>query len=188
MEGIVNSGLFNWLILPLLIFFSRIIDVTIGTIRIIFVSRGKKYLAPVLGFFEVLVWIMAISQIMQNLNNFVCYFAYAAGFATGTFVGIIIEEKLAIGTLVIRVIVDKNECELKERLSKSGFGVTVVDAKGKNGDVKIIYTIIKRKELQEVVRIIEECNSKAFYSIEDARKVNQGIFRTGTSNHDGQGF
>jgi len=63
-----------------------------------------------------------------------------------------------------------------------------VDAKGKNGDVKIIYTIIKRKELQEVVRIIEECNSKAFYSIEDARKVNQGIFRTGTSNHDGQGF
>jgi len=79
---------------------------------------------------------------MQNLNNFVCYFAYAAGFATGTFVGIIIEEKLAIGTLVIRVIVDKNECELKERLSKSGFGVTVV--------------IIKRKELQEVVRIIEK--------------------------------
>ncbi|GAE87820.1 hypothetical protein JCM21531_1220 [Acetivibrio straminisolvens JCM 21531] len=82
----------------MLIFFSRIIDVTIGTIRIIFVSRGKKYLAPVLGFFEVLVWIVAISQVMQNLNNFACYFAYAAGFATGTFVGIIIEEKLAIGT------------------------------------------------------------------------------------------
>ncbi len=184
----MGSGLFNWLILPLLIFFSRIIDVTIGTIRIIFVSRGKKYLAPVLGFFEVLVWIVAISQVMQNLNNFACYFAYAAGFATGTFVGIIIEEKLAIGTLVVRVIVDKNEFELKEQLAKSGFGVTVVDAEGKNGDVKIIYTIIKRKELQEVVRIIEGCNSKAFYSIEDARKVNKGIFRTGTLSHEGTRF
>jgi len=126
----VNSETFGWVVLPILIFLSRIIDVTIGTIRIIFVSRGKKYLAPVLGFFEVLVWIMAISQIMQNLNNFVCYFAYAAGFATGNYVGIIIEEKLAIGTLIIRVIMTKDECQLKERLSKAGFGVTVVDAQG----------------------------------------------------------
>ncbi len=184
----MSSGLFNWLILPLLIFFSRIIDVTIGTIRIIFVSRGKKYLAPILGFFEVLVWIVAISQVMQNLNNFVCYFAYALGFATGTFVGIIIEEKLAIGTLVVRIIVDKNEFELKEQLSKSGFGVTAVDAEGKNGDVKIIYTVIKRKELQEVVQIIEGCNSNAFYSIEDARKVNKGIFRISTPDGDGTRF
>ncbi|HHV28956.1 MAG TPA: DUF2179 domain-containing protein [Clostridium sp.] len=184
MAKLISPELFSWFVLPLLIFCSRIIDVTIGTIRIIFVSRGKKHLAPILGFFEVLVWIVAISQVMQNLSNFVCYFAYAAGFATGTYVGIIIEEKLAIGTLVVRTIVDKNEFELKEQLANSGFGVTVVDAEGKNGDVKIIYTVIKRKELQEVIRIIEGCNSKAFYSIEDARKVSQGIFRSGTSSGD----
>jgi uncharacterized protein YebE (UPF0316 family) len=175
--NLMGSEIFGWVVLPILIFLSRIIDVTLGTIRIIFVSRGKKYLAPLLGFFEVMVWVMAISQIMQNLNNFICYFAYAAGFAVGNYVGIIIEEKLAIGMLVVRVIMTKDEHQLKEHLADAGFGVTVVDAEGKNGDHKIIYTIIKRKELQEAIRIIEMHNSKAFYSIEDARKVNQGIFR-----------
>ena len=144
----IDSNTFSWVILPLLIFLSRIIDVSIGTIRIIFVSRGKKNLAPLLGFFEVLVWITAISQIMKHLDNVACYFAYAAGFAAGTFVGMMIEEKLAIGMLVVRVILVKDECQLRERLSSSGFGVTVVDAQGANGEVKIVYTIIKRKELE----------------------------------------
>lgn len=182
-SGFLNSELFSWVILPILIFISRIFDVTLGTIRIIFVSRGKRYLAPLLGFFEVMIWIMAISQIMQNLNNFACYVAYAGGFAAGTFVGIIIEEKLAIGMLIVRVILVKDECRLKERLSNAGFGVTVVDARGISGEVKIIYTIIKRKDLREVMEIINKCNSKAFYSIEDARKVSQGIFREGTSSN-----
>jgi len=172
-----NSDIFSWVVLPILIFLSRIIDVSIGTIRIIFVSRGKKNLAPFTGFFEVLVWIVAISQIMKHLDNFACYFAYAAGFAMGTLVGMILEEKLAIGMLVVRVILVKDECRLMERLHNAGFGVTVVDAKGANGDVKIVYTIIKRKELEEALEIVTKCNSKAFYSIEDARTVNQGIFR-----------
>lgn len=173
----LNSDIFSWVVLPILIFLSRIIDVSIGTIRIIFVSRGKKNLAPLLGFFEVMVWISAISQIMKHLDNIACYVAYAAGFATGTFVGMILEEKLAIGMLVVRVILVKDECRLMERLHNAGFGVTVVDARGANGDVKIVYTIIKRKELEEALEIITMCNSKAFYSIEDARTVNQGIFR-----------
>ncbi len=179
----MNSDIFGWVILPILIFASRIIDVTLGTIRIIFVSRGKKCLAPILGFFEVIIWIMAISQIMQNLNNFACYVAYAAGFATGTYVGIIIEEKLAIGMLVVRVIVVEDEHQLKQSLYKAGFGVTVVDAQGANGDVKIIYTVIKRKDLNEVMEIVTNCNSKAFYSIEDARKVRQGVFRSGADSN-----
>lgn len=173
----MDTDIFSWVVLPILIFLSRIIDVSIGTIRIIFVSRGKRNLAPLLGFFEVLVWIMAISQIMKHLDNIACYFAYAAGFATGTYVGMIIEEKLAIGMLVVRVILVKDECSLRERLRNAGFGVTVVDARGANGDVKIVYSIIKRKELEEVLGIITMCNSKAFYSVEDARTVNQGVFR-----------
>lgn len=172
-----DNDIFSWVILPLLIFASRIVDVTIGTIRIIFVSRGKKNLAPLLGFFEVLVWITAISQIMKHLDNVACYFAYAGGFAAGTFIGMILEEKLAIGMLVVRVILVKDDCQLRERLYNAGFGVTVVDAQGANGEVKIVYTIIKRKDLNEVLDIITKCNSKAFYSIEDARTVNQGVFR-----------
>ena len=99
--------LYTYLLLPLLIFCARIIDVSIGTLRIIFVSKGKRNIAPLLGFFEVLVWILAISEIMQNLNNWVCYVAYAAGFAAGNYVGMIIEEKLAIGILIIRIIIIK---------------------------------------------------------------------------------
>ncbi|TYQ16854.1 UNVERIFIED_CONTAM: uncharacterized protein YebE (UPF0316 family) [Acetivibrio alkalicellulosi] len=175
-----NNEIYAWVILPLLIFISRILDVSIGTMRIIFLSRGKRKIAPVLGFFEVIIWIFVMGQVMQNLNNILCYVAYAGGFATGTYVGMIIEEKLAIGMLVVRIIVVRDECQIKDRLSNAGFGVTEVDAHGKTGEVKIIYSVIKRKDLDEVVGIINKCNSKAFYSIEDARNVSQGVFRPGT--------
>lgn len=171
-----DSPVFSWVILPLLIFISRIFDVSLGTIRIIFVSRSKKFLAPLLGFFEVLIWLMAISQIMKNLNNFTCYVAYAGGFAMGNFIGIMLEEKLAIGTLIIRVFLINDECRLKERLYEAGFGVTTLDGQGMNGEVKLIYTVIKRKDLEKAVQIIKSCDSNAFYSIEDARAVKQGIF------------
>lgn len=171
-----DSDIFVWVVLPVMIFISRIFDVSLGTLRIIFVSRGRKYLAPLLGFFEVFIWLVAISQIMKHLDNFLCYIAYAAGFAMGNFVGMIIEEKLAIGILVIRIILVRDECRIKERLSASGYGVTVVDAKGANTDVKIIYTIIKRKDLDDVLDIINKCDSEAFYSIEDARTVYHGVF------------
>lgn len=174
--GFLNSEIFTWIVLPLLIFFSRIFDVSLGTIRIIFVSRGKKVLAPMLGFFEVLIWLLAMGQIMKQLDNVMCYLAYAGGFAMGNFIGILLEEKLALGTLVVRIIMVKDECSLKDRLITSGYGVTVVDAKGANSDVKIIYTIIKRKDLDEVISIINRCNSNAFYSVEDARTVNRGVF------------
>lgn len=173
---LMDSSIFSWVILPILIFISRIFDVSIGTIRIIFVSRGKKYLAPVLGFFEISIWLLAISQIMQNLDNAICFIAYAGGFAMGNFVGIMIEEKLAMGTLIIRIFLVNDETHMKERLYDAGFGVTSIDARGINGDVKIIYTVIKRKNLDKAIKIIEECQSNAFYSIEDVKSVNQGIF------------
>jgi len=175
-EGLFEGGMFSWVILPLLIFVSRIFDVSLGTIRIIFVSRRNKMLAPLLGFFEVLIWLVAISQIMKNLNNAACFIAYAAGFSAGTYIGIMLEEKLALGTLIVRIIVVKDECKLIERLSGEGFGVTSVDAKGVNGSVKLIYTVIKRKDLMRVEEIINRCNSKSFYSVEEARTVREGIF------------
>lgn len=171
-----DSGIFTWVILPLLIFISRIFDVTLGTVRIIFVSRGKKFLAPLLGFFEILIWLIAIGQIMQHLDNVLCYIAYAAGFAMGNYVGIRVEEMLAMGFLSVRMIVLKNHEELKEQLVKSGFGVTVVDGHGANEQVKMIYSIIKRKDLTQIIKIIESAGPKIFYTIEDARTAYQGIF------------
>lgn len=174
-QQLMDSSTFTWVILPILIFLSRICDVSIGTLRIIYVSRSKKFLAPLLGFFEVSIWLVAISQIMQNLDNIVCFIGYAGGFAMGNFIGILIEEKLAVGTLMIRIF-QSSETGIKERLYTAGFGVTSIDAHGKNGAVEIIFTIIKRKDLDKVVRIIEACQANTFYSIEDAKSVKKGIF------------
>jgi len=175
-QQLLDSSLFTWGILPALIFLARILDVSLGTIRIIFVSRGKKALAPVLGFFEVSIWLLAMSQIMQNLDNAICFIAYAGGYAMGNYVGILLEEKLALGILIIRIFLVDDKTGMKERLYGAGFGVTSIDAYGMNGKVKILYTVIKRKDINKAVSIIEECQSNAFYSIEDAKAVKQGIF------------
>ncbi len=171
-----NSSLFSYLILPLMIFFARICDVSIGTMRIIFVSKGKKNIAPLLGFFEVLIWIIVISKIMQNLNNYVNYIAYAAGFATGNLVGMIIEEKLAVGYQMIRVFTFRRGDELLQILNNKGYGATVVEAQGAQEKVKLIYTIVNRNNLVKVLTIINEFNPKSFYTVEDVKTVNEGIF------------
>ena len=101
---ILNSPWFDYALLPLLIFVLRIFDVSLDTMRIIFMTRGYRNIAPIIGFFEILIWIVAITRIMQNLNNWVTYVAYAAGFATGNYVGMLLDEKLAIGHELIRVI------------------------------------------------------------------------------------
>jgi Uncharacterized protein conserved in bacteria len=115
-----HSEIFKLIVIPILIFLARICDVTLDTARIIYVSRGIKFLAPLIGFFEVLIWLLSITQIMNNLTNVVYYIAYAGGFAMGNYIGIYIEEKMAIGTVVIRIITQKNASELVEFLKGDG--------------------------------------------------------------------
>lgn len=167
---------FTYLALPGLIFAARICDVTIGTLRIILVGRGHKYLAPLLGFFEILVWIVIIGKVMENLGNVVCYIAYAGGFATGNLVGIVIEEKLAMGMLVVRVITRKEANELVAGLRERGYGVTRVPAKGSQGPVELIYTVIRRSDMEDVIGMVKKFNPQAFYSVEDVRAVSKGVF------------
>ncbi len=172
----LNSDLFSYVILPLFIFLARICDVSIGTLRIIFVSKGVKKIAPILGFFEVLIWIIAISKIMQNLDNYVNYIAYAAGFATGNYVGMILEEKLAMGFQMIRVFAHDKGTELVHTLNCKGFGATSVEAHGAKEKVALVYTIVHRDEMVNVLDIINKYNPKAFFTIEDIKAVNEGIF------------
>ena len=171
-----DSSLFTFLFLPILIFLARIMDVTIGTIRIVMVSKGQKSWAPILGFFEILIWLMAISKIFQNLNNWSCYFAYAAGFATGNYIGLIIEEKLAVGIVKIQIITRKKAEKLIENMKQAGYGITHHEANGSSENVSIIYSIIKRTEIQKVENIVKSTNPKAFYSIEDVKSVSHGVF------------
>lgn len=175
-QMIKDPEIYAWVILPILIFFARVADVTLGTIRIIFVSRGKRNLAPLLGFFEVLIWIAAIGQIVQNLQSITSYLGYAAGFAAGNFVGMYIEDKLAIGMVIVRAIIQSGDEELSARLHEAGFGVTSVEGEGSNGPVKLVYTIVQRKHLKAVVKIIQDANPKIFFSIEDVRAAHEGVF------------
>ena len=172
-----HSNLFAWFILPLMIFLARICDVSIGTIRLILVSKGFKVLAPILGFFEVIIWILAISQIMQHLDNVVTYIAYGSGFAMGNYVGMILEEKLSLGKVIFRIIPKDDSSELITYLQSQNYGVTVVDGEGSMGKVKVIFSIIDRKQIDHVINMINKYNPHAFYSIEDVKAVSEGIFR-----------
>jgi len=172
----VNSEFYTWLVLPALIFFARVIDVSMGTIRVIFVSRGLKYLAPIVGFFEILIWLLAIGQIMKNLSNPLCYVAYAGGFAMGNFIGIHIAEKLSLGVVMIRVVTTKDATQLVDFLRTENYGVTSVDGQGTSGQVKVVFTIVPRREVRSVGELIKKFNPNAFYSIEEVGHVKRGIF------------
>ncbi len=173
---LMESTTFVYVILPILIFLSRICDVTLGTMRIIFISKGYKYVAPFLGFFEVLIWIIAISQLLSNLSTWVCYVAYAGGYATGNFVGMMLEERIAIGTLLVRITMNKDGHELMGRLNADGFGATMMDGEGSSGKVHVIQTVTSRKLVKRVEEIITSYNPKLFYTIEDVRLVRRGVF------------
>jgi len=169
-----ETQLFSWVFLPLIIFLARIIDVSIGTVRIMFVSKGYRKIAPVLGFFEVLVWILVMSQIIQNLTNPMTYIAFALGFSTGTYIGMKIEQKLSLGNVVLRIITRKSGQELVEALSKQGLGVTSIDGIGKYGPVNIIFTVVNKKFAPQVIDVVKSYNPKAFYTIEPVEKVSNG--------------
>lgn len=171
-----DPDLFDWVILPAIIFFARLVDVALGTLRIIFVSRSMRKLAPLVGFFESLIWLFAISQIMLNLSNMMSYLAFAAGFATGNFVGIYLENKLAVGLLSIRVVTNDDASDLIEFLRSQNFGVTSVSATGSSGKVRLIISVIKRKDLKDYIEVVKLFNPKAFISIEDVRSVQEGYF------------
>ncbi|MBN2253514.1 MAG: DUF2179 domain-containing protein [Kosmotogaceae bacterium] len=176
MEEFLNGDLFRWVIMPLIIFFARIIDVSLGTTRIIMVSRGKKEMASVIGFFEIILWLLVASKVIQSVDNVLYILAYAGGFAAGSYIGMLIDERLAIGTVSVRLIISRDPTELIEKLCQAGFGVTKIDAHGARGKAYIVYSIINRKEVEDFERIALECVPKAFMSVEDIRKVREGVF------------
>lgn len=172
-----ESWVFAWVILPILIFLARVMDVSIGTLRLIFVAKGFKFYAPLLGFFEVIIWLLAIGQIMQHLDNFMAFIAYGLGFAAGNYVGILLEEKISLGSVVLRIIPKKDTTALINYLHESDFGASAVEIEGKSGKQQMIFMILRRKDLKDALRIINSYNPNAFYSVEDVRTVSEGYFR-----------
>jgi uncharacterized protein YebE (UPF0316 family) len=162
--------------IPFLIFSAEVSALTVSTLRIIFVARGHKFLAPVLGFFEIMIWLVAIGETMRNLDNWACIFAFALGFTLGNYFGILIDQWLALGTSVVRVITHRDPTALVAQLRAAQFGVTQVEGRGTTGTVQIVMTVVKRKQLQEVTELIETTQPDAFYAVHDLRTASDGIF------------
>ncbi len=165
-----------WFVLPFTIFVARLADMTLDTIRIVCVARGQRMLATVLGFFEILIWLFAISQALTHIAQPINAIAYAAGFAAGNYVGMTIERHMALGKLVLRTITRHDADELIKNLYAEGFGLTVVPGEGKKGPVKLLFTVLDRKDLPKAVNMIRRTNPKAFVSIEDIREASEGHF------------
>lgn len=183
LEFTVSMDVYAWIILPLLIFLARICDVSLGTLRVIFIARGFKYIAPAIGFFEVIIWLLAIGQVMQNVGNVASYIAYGGGFAAGTFIGMTVEERLSIGNVVVRIITNRDAQGLVEAMREKNLGVTTMDAEGASGPVTVVLTISRREDLHLVFDLIHEFQPNAFFTVEEIKSVKEGVFprKHGTS-------
>lgn len=161
----------SYVLLPALIFLARVADVTVATVKLMFVVNNARKAAAILGFFESLITIVALARIMQDASNLPAYVMYAGGFATGTYVGMWIEEKLAYGNVLVRIIGKHIPDELLSYLTENQYRYSMVDANDQGGNTLILFTVCKRSRLSEFLEILENIAPKALYTIEGVKKV-----------------
>lgn len=161
----------------LFIFMARVVDVSMATVRMLMIVRGKRYQAAVIGFFEVIIYILALRKVVSGLDNFGNLMAYALGFATGNFVGSIIEEKMALGTISARIILNNCNGGVANDLREMGFGVTEVEGMGKNGPKCILDIVLHRKYLPKLFDYMEKKDADAFVTVSDAKATRGGYLR-----------
>lgn len=169
----VTENVFSYFLLPLLIFTARIADVSINTIRIIYVLGGRRWTATVLGFFESLIWLMAIRQIFEHMDNWICYVAYPAGFALGIFVGMIIEERIAYGKVIVRIITRNEVNILIGHLNEKRYRYTHVNAEGEDGHENLVFTVLARDHLEDLLYYLKDILPTAFYTVEKVNRATE---------------
>ena len=165
-----------WL-MALLIFSLRVLDMTMDTLRVLFVMRGRKQVAWLLGFFQSAVLVTAIGTVLSNLDNPLNIIGYAAGFATGNVIGMWIEERLAIGHTSLNITSPRRGTAIAEHLRKNGYAVTEIPARGKDGMVTLLNCSVLRKHTDRVRTLINEIDPEAFITAEDVRPLRRGFWR-----------
>ena len=165
-----------WLF-ALLIFILRVADMSLDTIRVLFVVRGKKLLVWILGFFQSLIFVIAFSSVLSELHNVMNIVGYATGFATGNIVGMLIENRLAIGHVLVNIISSNRGAYIAEQLRAGGYAVTEIAGRGKNGTVFELHASVLRKDVSNVETIVLESDPQAFVTAEDVRPVRRGFWR-----------
>ena len=167
---------FEWYV-PVLIFLARICDVSMGTTRMLFVMAGMRWQAAIIGFFEVMIWALAVAGVIEYLHNPIALVAYGAGFATGTMVGMWVENRIGVGYRAVRVISADRSISVSAALREKGYRVTEVAAQGRNGPVELAFTVIRRRQLSETIDFIEALAPDAFITVERADRASGGPFR-----------
>jgi len=160
-----------------LIFLLRVSDMTLDTLRVLVVMRGRKAIAWILGFFQAGIFVLAISSVLENLNNPLNIAGYAAGFATGNVVGMLIEERLAIGHILLSIVSPRRGSAIAENLRDEGYAVTEVPARGKDGMVSLLYVNVLRRNTDRVKKLANEIDPEAFITAEDVRPIRHGFWR-----------
>lgn len=159
---------------PIIIFCLRIVDVSLDTMRVLFAVRGKRGIAAALGFFQALIWIFAVGNAIKHLDSWIHILSYAGGFATGTLVGITIEEAVAYGLSTVRIVSQHGGVEIAEALRERGYGVTEVSGFGRDGTVEIVHSVVQRSHLDEVMNIVERWDPRAFVTVEEPKILRGG--------------
>ncbi|MPM91656.1 hypothetical protein SDC9_138787 [bioreactor metagenome] len=159
-----------------IVFFARVADVSLTTIRTLMLMRGKKLAAATIGFFEVLIYIIALKYIFNTLNDVTSLIFYAFGFSTGNIVGLWLEEKLAVGHLTMRVITRRNAGDFAEKLRQEGFGVTLFPCQGREGCYDLLEIALERKRLKKLEKMVHEWDGDAFVTVSDTRNIRGGHF------------
>ncbi len=160
-----------------LIFMLRVSDMTLDTLRVLVVMRGRKGIAWILGFFQSAIFVLAISSVLKDLGNPLNVLGYAGGFATGIVVGMLIEERLAIGHVQLSIISSRLGSGIAERLREEGYAITEIPARGKDGVVSLLHCSVLRKNVDKVKKIVNEVDDSAFITLEDVRPVRRGFWR-----------
>lgn len=163
---------------PFVIFAMRIVDVSMGTVRLIVMVRGQRVTAALIGFVEVLMWIVAVGYALQHLDSAYHIIGYAAGFATGNFVGVTVEERLALGLVVVRAIIpDEADGTTARVLRDHGYAVTELQGQGREGPVDVLNTVVARREAPAVIDVIETHVPRSFVTVEEIRTTRRGYIR-----------
>ncbi len=160
-----------------LIFILRVCDMSLDTLRVLFVMRGKKQIAWILGFLQSVIFIVAIGRVLTQVNNPLNIIGYAAGFATGNVVGMIIEERIAIGHIMMNVISPRRGSAIVSHLRENGYAVTELAGRGKDGMVSLINLSVLRKQVESVHKLVDEIDPEAFITAEDVRPIRHGFWR-----------
>jgi len=161
-----------------LIFLARLTDVSMGTMRTLLIVRGRRGIASISAFFEIMIWLAAASRVFADLNNWYYMIAYALGFASGNFLGSYIEEKVALGHMFAYIIPKKRGFDMAHELRKAGFGVTVMYGKGLRGPEPVCNVIFRRRDEKRLISLIKKHDPKSFYTLMDVRAERGGYIHT----------